>query len=158
MSPTFCTDNTNWVNSMGEATVVKGHCHCGNISYQFSTQIPTDQIAVRQCGCSFCTMHGGVYTSDPEGELRYHIKDKNQVNRYRFGHQTADFIVCKTCGVMPFVISDIGGNTFAVLNVNTAVDPIIPMESIARSDFDGEGTEDRVTRRRQNWIGTVIEG
>ena len=142
---------------MGDATTVKGHCHCGNISYHFSTQIPVDQIAVRNCSCSFCTMHGAVYTSDPAGELRYNIKDENQVNRYRFGHQTADFIVCGTCGVMPFVLSDIGGNTFAVLNVNTAVEPVIPVESIARMNFDGEVKEDRLTRRSRNWIGTVIE-
>ena len=142
---------------MVETTVVKGHCHCGNISYQFTTKIPADQIAVRTCSCSFCAMHGGVYTSDPEGELRFKIKDQSRVNRYRFGHQTADFIVCNTCGVLPFVLSEIEGNTYAVLNVKTATDPIVPTVSIARMNFDGEGTEDRLTRRSQNWIGTVIE-
>jgi len=102
-------------------------------------------------------MHGGVYTSDPEGELRFKIKDQSQVKRYRFGHQTADFVICANCGVLPFVLSEIDGNTFAVLNVKTATDPIIPTESITRMNFDGEGTEDRLTRRSQNWIGTVIE-
>ena len=142
---------------MEEATVIKGHCHCGNISYQFTTQTPVEQIAVRQCSCIFCTMHNGVYTSDPGGELRYQIQDNSRVNRYRFGHQTADFIICKTCGVLPFVLSDIEGNTYAVLNVKTAVDPVLTTDSITRSNFDGEGTEDRLTRRRKNWIGTVIE-
>jgi len=142
---------------MSEVTIIKGQCHCGNISYQFVTQKKLDQIAVRKCTCSFCSMHGSVYTSDPKGELRYKFKEKSQINKYRFGHQTADFIVCKTCGVLPFVISKIDGNTYAVLNVNTAVDLIIPTASPAHVDYDAEVKMDRLSRRSKNWIGTVIE-
>ena len=142
---------------MSNPTVIKGRCHCGNISYQFQTQNRLDQIAVRHCTCSFCTMHGGVYTSDPDGELRYRFNNNEQIQMYRFGHQTADFVVCKTCGVMPFVLSEIGGITHAVLNVNTAVDPVIATDDPAKMNFDGEIPDDRLARRHKNWIGNVIE-
>ena len=45
---------------------INGKCHCGNISYEFLWPEPGSRIPVRACSCTFCTKHGGVYTSHPE--------------------------------------------------------------------------------------------
>jgi hypothetical protein len=98
---------------------IKGQCHCENISYTFHWPGDEQSIPVRACSCSFCTMHGGVYTSHRYAELNARIQDEQWVNRYRFGTATADFYICSRCGAVPFVVSEIDGHTYAVVNVNT---------------------------------------
>lgn len=74
---------------------------------------------------------------------------------YRFGTGTADFFVCKRCGIVPLVVSQIENSLFAVVNVNTfdALDAFTL--SNVPTDFDGEETADRLSRRKQNWIQHV---
>ncbi len=132
-----------------------GKCHCGNIHFTFETHIAVPEIIHRCCTCSFCRKQGARYSSDPGGRLDVSISQKENINRYRFGHKTADFIICKICGVMPFITSDIDGNTYAVLNIN-CLDNVDQIED-GSSDvtYDEEGTEDRLSRRKKRWIGTV---
>jgi len=134
---------------------IEGKCHCGNIS--FALRWPGDgvEIPVRVCGCTFCIKHGGAWTSHRDAELMAEIRDDTLVSKYRFGTSTADFYVCARCGAVPFVISAIDARLYAVVNVNT-------FEGVNRSslvqttaNFDGEGTGDRLERRKQNWIRAV---
>jgi len=134
---------------------IEGKCHCGNIS--FALRWPGDgvEIPIRVCGCTFCIKHGGAWTSHRDAELMAEIRDDTLVSKYRFGTSTADFYVCARCGAVPFVISAIDARLYAVVNVNT-------FEGINRSslvqttaNFDGEGTGDRLERRKQNWIRAV---
>jgi len=134
---------------------IEGKCHCGNIS--FAMRWPGDgvEIPIRVCGCTFCIKHGGAWTSHRDAELMAEIRDDTLVSKYRFGTSTADFYVCARCGAVPFVISAIDARLYAVVNVNT-------FEGINRSslvqttaNFDGEGTGDRLERRKQNWIRAV---
>jgi hypothetical protein len=133
---------------------LSGRCHCGTIA--FTLRWPGDgAIAARACGCSFCTKHGGVWTSNPDAALTVRIADAQGVSRYAFGTGTAEFHVCRRCGAVPVVTSDIGGRRYAVVNVNTleGVDP-------ARLDrrpvsFDGEDEASRLARRARGWIGDV---
>ena len=134
---------------------IEGKCHCGNIS--FALRWPGDgvEIPVRVCGCTFCIKHGGAWTSHRDAELMAEIRDDTLVSKYRFGTSTADFYVCDRCGALPFVISAIDARLYAVVNVNT-------FEGVNRSslvqttaNFDGEGTGDRLERRKQNWIRAV---
>jgi len=135
--------------------VISGGCHCGNVSYEFTWPVGGDSIPVRACSCEFCKKHRGVYTSHPEGKLDAEILDGTLVSRYRFATKTAEFFVCKRCGVVPFVTSEIEGSVFAVVNVNTfdAVDPTALDSSV--TDFDGELREDRLARRSRTWIRNV---
>ena len=112
-------------------------------------------LAVRACGCTFCTKHGGVYTSHPDARLNARIADRNSVNRYVFGTKTAEFYLCTRCGVVPFVTSTIENVEYAVVNVNTFenVDPS-ELDSSA-TNFDGEDIEARLGRRMRNWISQV---
>ena len=134
---------------------IDGTCHCGNIIFALDWEPSPSKIPARACGCSFCTKHGGVWTSAPRGALKITVKEPALVSRYAFGTRTAEFHVCSRCGVVPVVTSEIEGRLYAVVNVNTfdAVEPALLQSSTA--NFDGEGTDSRLARRARNWIGNV---
>jgi hypothetical protein len=135
--------------------LIRGACHCGNISFALAWEPTPATIPARACTCSFCTKHGGVWTSNPGGSLEVTIREPARVNAYAFGTRTAEFHVCANCGVVPVVTSRIEGRLYAVVNVNTfeGVDPSL----LAREprSFDGEGADSRLARRMRSWIAKV---
>jgi hypothetical protein len=135
--------------------LIQGRCHCGNISFSLTWEPEPAEIPARACGCSFCVKHGGVWTSNPRGSLRVRMDNVNQVSKYAFGTKTADFHVCARCGVVPVVTSRIDGRLYGVVSVNAfeGMDPARLKRSPA--NFDGEGTDSRLERRKRNWIPSV---
>jgi len=135
--------------------LINGRCHCGNISFSLAWEPDPAEIAARACGCTFCTKHGGVWTSNRRGALRVSVRDKAARSIYSFGTKTADFHVCARCGVVPVVTSRIDGRLYAVVSVN-AFEGIAPSK-LKRSpaNFDGEGTDSRLERRKRSWIPDV---
>ena len=135
--------------------LIEGRCHCGNIAFALDWPDDAPDIPARTCDCSFCTRHGGVWTSHPRAALRVHVDDARAVTAYRFGTGTATFQVCARCGVVPLVTSRIDDALFAVVNVN-ALDGVSP-ERFRRSpaSFGAEDVEARLARRRRNWIADV---
>jgi hypothetical protein len=135
--------------------LISGNCHCKNISFALDWVPEPSMIPARACTCSFCTKHGGVWTSCPTGSLKVTVDDPSQVSKYTFGTGTADFHVCSRCGVAPLVTSRIDGHLYAVVNVN-AFDDVPPsmLERVSAS-FDGENEEARLARRKRNWIANV---
>ena len=79
---------------------LKSHCHCGNLSVELYTEKTEEDFTPRTCQCDLCKQHGASWISDPEGEAKFIIKDRDLANFYRFGHSTSDFVICKTCGVL----------------------------------------------------------
>lgn len=138
-----------------DGRLINGSCHCGNISFAFTWTRDGATIPVRACSCAFCMKHGGVYTSDPGGAVKVTIADNDLVERYRFGTATADFFVCRRCGAVPLVASEIDGALYAVVNVNTFDDVDRNSFDSAVTDYDGEGTDDRLARRARNWTPQV---
>ena len=135
--------------------MIHGRCHCGNISFSLTWDPEPAEIPARACGCTFCQKHGGVWTSNPRGALSVTVKDPSLRSIYNFGTQTADFHVCARCGIVPVVTSRIDGHDYAVVSVN-AFEGIEPSR-LKRSpiDFDGEGTDSRLERRKRSWIPDV---
>ena len=135
--------------------MIHGGCHCGNISFSLTWDPEPAEIPARACGCTFCQKHGGVWTSNPKGALTVTVRDRNAVSIYTFGTKTADFHVCTRCGIVPVVTSKIDGRVYAVVSVN-AFEGIEPSR-LKRSpaNFDGEGTDSRLERRKRNWIPDV---
>jgi len=134
---------------------VSGACHCGNISFTCQWPGAIADITKRRCGCSFCVKHGGAWTSNPKASLAVSIDDTDAVRRYRFGTSTADFLVCRTCGAVPVVLSEIADATYGIFNVNCLDLPEGMDLAEAATDFDGEATDDRLARRQRNWIPDV---
>ena len=138
---------------------LRGSCHCGNVSYSL-TWPGVSQIAARRCGCTFCTKHGGIWTSNPSGALVVRLAHAAQVSCYSFETGTAEFLICARCGVPPLVTSRIEGRLYAVVNVNT-FDGIDPASlTISPASFAGEAVDDRLARRQRGWIPdvTIEEG
>jgi hypothetical protein len=135
--------------------LIRGKCHCGNISFALAWEPDPAEIPARACTCSFCVKHGGVWTSNPDGRLQVSIEDRSFASTYQFGTRTARFHVCTRCGVVPVVTSLIDGRLYAVVSVNAfeGVDPQLLRR--APASFDGEGTGARLARRKRNWIADV---
>jgi len=134
---------------------ITGGCHCENIRFSLEWPASTREIATRTCGCTFCRKHGGTWTSHRDAKLNAQAKDNALVSKYRFGTETADFYICKRCGVAPFVVSRIDNNSYAVVNTNSFDPSDAYTFSNMSTDFDGEGTDDRLNRRQRNWIQRV---
>jgi hypothetical protein len=129
----------------------RGQCHCGAVGFEYRTAVPIGQWPVRACQCSFCLKHGGVYTSDPTGSVRFMQADATLLSRYRFGQKTADFLFCSRCGGYLGAVTEDGGQALMVINLH-AFDP--PMEGLAPAQpmsYEGETTVDRNTRRAARW-------
>jgi hypothetical protein len=136
--------------------LISGSCHCGNITFALDWQPEPTEIPARACGCSFCTKHGGVWTSCPAGSLRVRMRDPAAVSLYAFGTETADFHICAKCGVVPVVTSRIDGKVYAVVSVN-AMDDLDPaFLRRAPVSFDAENEETRLARRKRGWIADVV--
>jgi hypothetical protein len=138
--------------------LIHGQCHCGNIAYALTWEPDPTEIPARACTCSFCTRHGGVWTSNPRGTLSIAIKYASLVSKYAFGTETAEFHVCARCGVVPVVTSRIDDNLYAVVNVNTFVDVEPSLLRHASAAFGDEPSASRLARRKRYWIADVRYG
>src|SRR5580704_7696264 len=97
----------------------EGGCHCGTLGFVFQTALPATEWAVRACQCRFCRLHGALTTSDSGGRLTFTVGDVDLLERYRFGLRTADFLVCRRCGVYVGALLEDGGKGWFTVNVNT---------------------------------------
>ncbi len=135
--------------------LIKGQCHCGNISLELEWESDPPEIPARACGCTFCVKHGGVWTSNPRSRLAVAIRDPALVSKYAFGTRTATFHVCSRCGAVPVVTSAIANHVYAVVNVNVLENIDQAWLRRASTDFEGEEVESRLARRARNWIADV---
>ena len=130
---------------------IHASCHCGNIRVVIDWPDAGTSIPARACGCGLCTKHGAAWTSHPGGRFHLRIADAGKVKQYRFGTRTADFHVCRVCGVVPVVTWMGEGVRYAVFNVNT-FDDVARGELVATpASFEGETADNRLARRRRNW-------
>jgi hypothetical protein len=135
--------------------LIHGRCHCGNIAFDLTWEPDCVDIPARACTCTFCTKHGAVWTADPGAALQIAIEDPARTFAYAFGTRTADFHVCTRCGMVPVVTSRIDGTLYAVVNVNAFEGFDRSRLRSASTNLDGEGQEDRLARRKRNWIARV---
>lgn len=136
--------------------LISGSCHCGNISFKLNWEPEPEEIQARACTCSFCTKHGGVWTSCPTGSLAVAIRDPSTVSCYRFDTKTAEFHVCSTCGIVPVATCRVADKLYAVVSVNAFenVDPSLLRR--VSTTFDAENEEARLARRARNWTPGVV--
>jgi hypothetical protein len=93
-----------------------GGCYCGNIrvTAAFTHELPA--YRPRACDCDFCRKHGAAYVSDPQGSLRIRIRHEAEVSRFRQGSNSAEMLVCRTCGVMVGALYRESNRLFGALN------------------------------------------
>jgi hypothetical protein len=131
-----------------------GACHCRNIEIRLDSDKTPLELGLRNDGCSFCSKHHALYTSDPSGEIHIAVAQADLLERYRFGTKTADFLLCKSCGV--FVAALLAEPPLAVVNVNVLEARADFLANPVRAaDLDGETLEQRLQRRKAKWTPVV---
>jgi hypothetical protein len=133
-----------------------GGCHCGNLQVQVRLTRPPAENPVRSCACSFCRSHGTRTVSDPAGHADIRMRDGSLVERYRFGTLTADYLLCRRCGVYVGAVCETAAGLRAVINTLCLKDRAAFTQDAMRPDYDSEPTEARLIRRAANWMPAVL--
>lgn len=133
-----------------------GGCHCGNLRVTLELTRPPADYATRSCSCSFCRAHATRTVSDPHGRVEIRADDWSRVERYRFGTGTADFLLCRTCGVYVGAVCDTGQGLCAVTNVNSLTDRAAFPPASSFPDHEAEPVEARLARRAANWTPAIV--
>lgn len=132
--------------------IYRGSCHCGALSAEYETDAP---VSLRQDGCSFCSRRGVKSASDPNGRLT--LVSQLRLIRYRFGHKTADFLICPACGT--YVATQMEGprGPVGVLNVVGLAIPELRDEPATFASLEGETVDERIQRRLSRWTPMTLE-
>jgi hypothetical protein len=134
-----------------ELEAYEGRCHCGAVGFVYRTALPGAHWSIRACQCSFCRAHDALSTSDPQGELEFRARDPDLLQRYRFGGRTADFLLCRRCGVYVGAQMAADSRIFGIINVHALVKPPAELPAAAAMSYDGESDLARRSRRMQRW-------
>lgn len=132
-------------------------CHCGALSACYRTALPPSAWHIRACQCSFCRSHAALSTSDPAGLIAYQCSDPKLLQRYRFGTGSAEFLICRACGVYLGAQITSGCKRFGILNA-LALRPIPPdLPQAEPMDYGDETAEIRRQRRQSRWTPVASE-
>jgi hypothetical protein len=137
------------------ARVFSGGCHCGALEICFTTEKSPTELPLHACQCSFCRKHGTRTTSDPDGVINLIVNDRQALNKYEFGLKTAQYLVCRHCGIYLGAICAGTDGERALVNVNCLAEQATFRREPEPVSYDEEGYEDRLARRRRNWTPTT---
>jgi hypothetical protein len=135
----------------------EGACHCGAIGYRFHTAVAPFAWSIRACQCAFCRAHAALSTSDPAGRLEFFEHRPDSLHRYRFGLRTADFLLCRRCGIYIGAVIAIGGRRFGIVNTRALTVPDPAMAEPVPIEYEGEDVAARCARREARWTPVTIE-
>jgi hypothetical protein len=110
---------------------------------------------VRACQCSFCLAHGAACTSDPSGAVSFIYAKESELHRYRFALRTADFLLCRNCGVYIGAVLEDSGSAFATLNTRTMAMPGFDIPAPQPVEYGQELAAERRRRRKEKWTPVV---
>lgn len=131
--------------------IYRGACHCGAVSAAYETDAP---VRLRHDGCSFCASRGVKSASDPNGRIT--LASAHALTRYRFGHKTADFLICPACGTYVATHMDGPNGPVGVINVVGLQIAELKDEPAPTTSLDGESEADRIARRLSRWTPMTL--
>lgn len=126
--------------------IYRGACHCGAVSAAYETDQP---VRLRQDGCGFCSSRGVKSASDPHGRLA--LESRLKLTRYRFGHKTADFLICPACGTYVATCMNSPHGPIGVINVTGLQIRELKNLPATLTSLEGESVEERLERRVSRW-------
>lgn len=132
--------------------IYRGACHCGAVSAEYESDQP---VRLRQDGCSFCASRGVKSASDPGGSLTL-VADRKLI-RYRFGHKTADFLICPVCGAYVATFMQGPAGPVGVVNVVGLNIPELRDEPAVLASLDGETPGERMASRLSRWTPMTLQ-
>jgi hypothetical protein len=140
---------------MMQTATLEGSCHCGAIRATLHATKPAAELQVRACQCAFCTRHGAMTVSDPQGRAVFEI-DRAALTQYQFGTRTGTSLICGRCGMYTGVILEDGSKVWSVINVRGLAVPEFAGRTAGPVVYDGETPEQRIARRKAKWTPTEI--
>lgn len=141
------------MNDDRAAPLLRGRCHCGNLTLQFQPARPVAELGARACTCTFCAPRRARWTADPQGRVEIAISCAADLNRYRFGTGTAEFLICRRCGFVLAVLGD--DSPRAVINIDV-LDRAAEFRDATSVDFDAESLDARLARRARSWTPATV--
>ena len=135
----------------------QGSCHCGAIGYRYQTELAPERWLIRACQCRFCRAHDALSASDPSGSVLFAVADEKLLNRYRFGLRTADFLLCRKCGVYIGALIETERGQFGIINTHALLNTPNSLAATAPVSYDTEDVVGRVSRREKRWTPAELE-
>lgn len=131
--------------------IYRGACHCGVVSAAYESDQP---VRLRADGCGFCSSRGVKSASDPAGRLE--LTSAKPLTRYRFGHKTADFLICPDCGT--YVATHMEGpqGPIGVINVVGLQIADLKHLPVTLTSLEGEFHQERIARRISRWTPMTL--
>lgn len=132
----------------------KGNCHCGNIQVTLQLSDTPQNYSPRTCDCDFCLKHAASYISDSNGSIVFEVNHKDQLGKYRQGSNSADFLFCKTCGILAGVVYEDGDQKFSAIN-SRILEPLKFKPEVFVSPKKLKADE-KTNRWKQVWFSQVV--
>lgn len=128
-----------------------GRCYCGAIGFTYTTDVPPAEWSIRACQCRFCRAHDALSTSDAAGALLFEAQQADHLQRYRFAMKTADFLLCRNCGVYIGAVITTPAGHWGIINTH-ALDPVPDdIADVQPISYDNEDSSGRIARREERW-------
>ncbi len=134
---------------------LSGACHCGAFRLALETTKAPADLQVRSCQCGFCTRHGAMTISDPEGRAAFDI-DPVALATYQFGTRTATSLVCRACGTYVGAFVRDGDRVWSIANVRGLAIPGFEGRSGEAMHYEHETPAERTERRKRRWTPTEM--
>lgn len=128
-----------------------GRCFCGAIGYDYSTPTAPPDWSIRACQCAFCRAHDALSTSDTKGDLRFFANLPENLQRYRFAMRTADFLLCRECGVYIGAVIETERGRYGIINTHSLAETPADIAAVEPISYDKEDKTGRVSRREDRW-------
>lgn len=133
---------------------LNGGCHCGNITVEMELTRRPATYNPRACDCEFCRKHSASYVSDPNGSLRIHVNDEDNLSDYRQGSGIANCILCRNCGVLVGVAYPSDGKFYAAVN-SKAIDSGEPFGNEKSVSPKTLSRDEKTERWKGLWFANV---
>jgi hypothetical protein len=134
----------------------EGGCHCRNLRIAFETEVDPAEVEVRACQCSFCRKHASRAVADPAGQLTIRAGQADLIGRYTFGLRTAEYLVCRRCGVYVAALTTGESQKRGIAIVNCLDEHRQFTRAPIGVDYDSENRDDRIERRRRRWTPAIL--
>ncbi len=84
--------------------------------------------------------------------------DWGAVHEYEFGLRTSKQVLCNRCGVYVAMTLRDDEGVLSVLNIDTLDERARFIQEARPRVYDNESKAERIQRRKQNWIPTILVG
>jgi len=101
-------------------------------------------------------MHDAHSTSDANGTLQFTAHQPAALQRYRFALKTADFLLCRQCGVYIGAVIDDGEGRFGIINTHALKNTPTDIAQVRPISYDDENVRARISRRQRKWTPLTV--